>query len=137
MNDPKQHVAWALRGMPAFAGAGMVTHPGFLLSWSEHLWQCGFRHVDWLASLADENGMINVADLPRQTIKMQEAVRGPRHMFNSATRWVPVDTPDPEPVHLPDIRDLTIQENMAMLDQYRQVGMIKDEQYGPVLAEEE
>ena len=135
MNNPQEHLLWALKNMPAFAGAGMVTHPGFLRAWSEHLWQCGFRHVSWLADLADENGMIHVSKLPKQMLKFQEAPRGPRHGYNNATRWVPVGTPDHEPMRIPDIRELTIQENEAMLSQYRDAGMIPSEGRGPVLAE--
>jgi hypothetical protein len=136
MDNPQEHLLWALRNMPAFAGAGMVTHPGFLRAWSEHLWQCGFRHVDWLRGLADENGMIHVSKLPKQMVKFQEPIRGPRHGYNNAARWVPVDAVDPEPMYLPDIRELTIQENEAMLQQYRDAGMIRDEGQHLVLAEE-
>jgi len=133
--DDSQHVAWALRAMPVFAGAGMVTHPGFIRAWSEHLVACGFAHRDYLASLADENGMIHVSKLPKQRIKFQQPMRGPRNGYNNAARWVPVGTPEPEPMHIPDINDLTIQENQAMLDQYRSAGMIPPEPHGPVLAE--
>lgn len=135
MNNPQEHLLWALRSMPAFAGAGMVTHPGFLRAWSEHLFNCGFRHVGWLADQADENGMIHVKNLPKQMVKFQPAVRGPRHGYNNAARWVSVDTPDPEPIHLPDIRQLTIQENEAMLGQYRDAGMLPVEDAHVVLAE--
>lgn len=136
MNNPQEHFVWALRNMPAFAGAGMVTHPGFLRSWSEHLWNCGFVHRDYLEKLADENGMIHVSKLPKQVLKFQPAMRGPRHGYNNAARWVSVDTPEPEPIHLPDIRQLTIQENEAMLAQYRDAGMLPSEGRGLVLAEE-
>lgn len=135
-NDPQQHFTWALRAMPVFAGAGMVTHPGFLRAWSEHLWNCGFAHRDYLESLADENGMIPVDKLPKQIIKFEPAMRGPRHGYNNAARWVPADLPSPEPMRIPDISQLTIQENEAMLDQYRSAGMIPPEPHGPVLAEE-
>lgn len=136
MNDPQEHLVWALRNMPAFAGAGVVTHPGFLRSWSEHLWRCGFRHVDWLESLADENGNIHVSKLPKQMLKFQTAMRGPSHIYNNASRWVSVDTPEPEPIRLPDIRELTIQENEVMLQQYRDAGLIKSTCDGYILAEE-
>jgi hypothetical protein len=135
-NNPQEHFAWALRNMPSFAGSGVVTHPGFLRSWSEHLWNCGFVHRDYLEKLADENGMIHVSKLPKQTIKFQAAMRGPNHIYNNAARWVPVDAVDPEPMYLPDIRELTIQENEVMLDQYRSAGMIPPEPHGPVLAQE-
>ena len=137
MNNPQEHFVWALRNMPAFAGAGVVTHPGFLRSWSEHLWNCGFAHRDWLERQADENGMIHVSKLPRQIIKLQQAMRGPRHIYNNATRWVSIDQVELAPVNLPDIRQLTIQENEVMLDQYRQAGMIPPEPQQPVLAEEQ
>jgi hypothetical protein len=124
LNNPEEHFLWALRNMPAFAGAGMVTHPGFLRQWSAHLWGCGFVHHDYLERLADEDGNIHVSKLPRQTLKFQPAIRGPRHGYNNAARWVDTTTPDPEPINLPDIRQLTIQENEMMLQQYRQAGMI-------------
>ena len=124
MNKPEEHFLWALRNMPAFAGVGLVTHPGFLRQWSEHLWSCGFAHTSWLARLADEDGNIHVSKLPRQAIKFQPAMRGPHHTYNNAARWVPIDEPAHEPVNLPDIRQLTIQENEIMLDQYRSAGMI-------------
>lgn len=124
LDNPEEHFLWALRNMPTFAGAGMVTHPGFLRQWSAHLWGCGFVHRDYLVRLADENGMIHVSQLPQQLLKFQPAVRGPRHGFNNAARWVSSDTPDPQPINLPDIRQLTVQENEAMLEQYRAAGMI-------------
>lgn len=137
MRNPEEHFAWALRSLPAFAGAGMVTHPGFLRKWSAHLWQCGFVHRDYLEGLADENGMIPVSRLPQQTLKFQQPVRGPRHHYNPAARWVDATTPDPEPLRLPDIRQLTRQENEAMLSQYRAAGMIPDYAPAPMVAEVE
>ena len=134
MKNPEEHFIWALRNMPAFAGSGMVTHPGFLRQWSAHLSQCGFVHGQWLARLADEDGNIHVSKLPRQTIKFQPAARGPRHGYNNAARWVNVAEPDVAPSHLPDIRNLTIQENEFMLEQYRQAGLIPAETPGPSLA---
>lgn len=124
LNNPEEHFVWALRNMPALAGVGMVTHPGFLRQWSAHLWNCGFAHRDWLERLADEDGNIHVSKLPQQRLKFQPAMRGPRHGWNNAARWVDSNTPDPEPINLPDIRQLTIQENQIMLEQYRSAGMI-------------
>ncbi len=123
-NKPDEHFVWALRNLPSFAGTGVVTHSGFLRLWSEHLWKCGFAHRDYLESLADENGMIHVDRLPKQTIKFQEAFRGPHHQYNNAARWVDKDTPDPEPMRLPDVRQLTIQEQHAMAYQLEEAGVI-------------
>ncbi|WKW87245.1 hypothetical protein SEA_CHARGERPOWER_30 [Mycobacterium phage Chargerpower] len=134
--DPRQHAIWALRNLPMVAGVGAITHPGYLADWSEHLWKAGFRHVDSLRELADEDGNIHVSQLPEQTIKFQPAFRGQRHDMNHAARWVEHDTPDPEPVRIPDIRKLTQQENEAMLQQYREAGMIPDNRPGPAMAEE-
>jgi hypothetical protein len=122
---PDQHFVWALRNMPTFAGTGAVTHSGFLKQWSEHLVKVGAVHVDYLRTLADENGNIHVDQLPKQTIKFQEAHRGPHHTYNNAARWVAVDTPDPEPMRLQDVRQLTIQEQHVMAEQLRQTGVIR------------
>ncbi|AGT14279.1 minor tail protein [Mycobacterium phage Adzzy] len=134
--DPRQHVSWALRNLPMIAGVGAITHPGYLSDWSEHLWKCGFRHVDALRALADEDGNIHVSQLPEQSIKFQPAFRGQRHDMNNAARWVDMNTEDPEPVRIPNIRQLTQQENRAMLSQYERDGWIKDGAHGPAMAEE-
>ncbi|AOZ61270.1 minor tail protein [Mycobacterium phage DarthPhader] len=134
--DPKQHAVWALRNLPMAGGVGAITHPGYLAGWSEHLWKCGFRHVDSLRALADENGNIHVSKLPQQEIKFQPAFRGQRHDMNHAARWVEMDAPDPEPVRIPNIRQLTQQENQAMIQQYREAGMIPDDRPGPAKAAE-
>lgn len=125
--NPEEHFLWALRNMPTFAGVGAVTHSGFLRQWSSHLVKCGAVHVDYLRGLADENGNINVSQLPKQEIKFQEAFRGPRHQFNNAGRWVGKDAPDPQPVRLQDVRSLTDQERQAMAEQLIAVGAIKPE----------
>jgi hypothetical protein len=134
-HDPEQHFVWALRNMPTMAGAGMITHPGYLKLWSKHLWECGFAHRDYLAGLADENGMISVDKLPRQRIQFQKAMRGARNIFNNAATWVPVGTPAPKLIKLPDITQLTREENEAMLQQYRDAGMIGDAPLKPDVAE--
>lgn len=125
MGNPEEHLVWALRNMPALAGTGMVTHPGFLREWSKHLWECGFRHTDYLASLADEDGNIHVSQLPKQTIKFQQAMRGPSHIYNNAARWVGKDTPDPKPMRLQDVTKLTIQEQHVMAKQLIDNGIIR------------
>lgn len=135
--DPRQHAAWALRNLPMVAGVGAITHPGYLADWSEHLWKCGFAHRDYLEELADENGNIHVSRLPKQVIKFQPAFRGQRHDTNNAARWVGIDEPDPEPVVIPNVKQLTDQENRAMILQYRELGMIPDDRPGPAMAEVE
>ena len=135
--DPKQHFAWALRNMPSYAGYGAVTHPGMLTTWSEHLVKVGAVHVDYLRTLADEDGNIHVSKLPKQQIKWQPPFRGPRSNYNNAARWVSSDTEPIQPMRLPDVRELTQQENEYMIQQYRDAGLIKDAVVGPALAGEE
>lgn len=133
--DPRQHAQWALRLLPMVAGVGAITHPGYLADWSEHLWKAGFRHVDALRELADEDGNIHVSQLPEQSIKFQQPFRGDRSSYNNAARWVGMDEAEPEPVRIPNIHQLTQQENEAMLNQYRKAGMIPDGLPGPAVAE--
>jgi hypothetical protein len=135
--DPSQHFAWALRSLPTPFGSGAVTHPDFLTQWSEHLWQCGFAHRDYLVQLADENGMIHVDQLPQQSIKWQPPIRGQYSYYNNASRWVPVNEPDPPKVILPDIRELTADENAAMIAQYREAGMLDGHTSSGQMASEE
>lgn len=134
--SPSEHFVWALRNMPMFAGVGAITNIAILRKWSEHLWDCGFLHRDYLAGLADENGNIHVSQLPRQIKKFQEAFRGPRNSYNNAARWVEANEPDPVPMRIPDIKKLTDQENDAMIQQYRDAGMIPTYRPGPELAQE-
>lgn len=124
-SDPEQHVSWALRGLPLIAGTGGLTNPHILLRWSKHLVEAGFAHVDYLRTLADEDGNINVSQLPEQTIKFQQAFRGPRHHYNPAAQWVAMDTPDVETVVIPDPAQFTIQENQAIVARLEEIGAIK------------
>ncbi|OHT67762.1 DUF2744 domain-containing protein [Mycobacteroides chelonae] len=124
MDNPEEHFVWALRALPHPAGSGQITHPGFLRRWSKHLWECAFYHRDWLLKLADENGNIHVSKLPEQAQKYQEAFRGPRSVWNPAGRWVPFNEPDPAPVVIPDAREMTQEENMAMVKQLQANGYI-------------
>lgn len=109
--------------MPTPTGIPAILPAEFFGTWAQHLRSCGFVHVDEVAALAVD-GVVDVEKLPKQRIKLAPPMRGPRHNFNNATQWVPVDQPDPEPMRLPDITTLTVQENEAMLAQYRAAGMI-------------
>lgn len=126
MDDPRQHVIWALHHLPNVGGVAQVTHPSILADWSEHLVKCGFVHGPSLAKLANEDGYIHVDQLPKQEIKHLRSVRGPRHHMNAAAPWVPIDEKEPEPMRIPDVRRLTDQENEAMVAQLRAAGFIKD-----------
>jgi hypothetical protein len=133
MGDPSEHVAWALRNMPTIAGAGAVTNPAIIAEWSKHLYMAGFRHVSTIAELANEDGYIHVSALPEQQIMLREAFRGPRNGLNQAARWVPVGSPDAEPVIVPDINDMTAAEREALLNQFRTAGDFTD-RYAPEMS---
>jgi len=134
-SDPEQHFLWALRNLPMIAGTGMVTLSGYLRGWSKHLWEVGCVHRDYLVSLADENGYIHVSQLPEQQIKFQEPFRGPHHQYNNAARWVRADEPDPEPVVIPNIQDLTLQERYVLAMQLKVDGVEIKEPPKPPTAE--
>lgn len=124
-HNPREHFVWALRNLPMIAGVGGIVPPQFLPGWSEHLFQCGFFHRDYIAALADEDGMIHVDQLPRQAVQFEPAIRGARHAYNNAGRWVAEGTPPPEPIHLPDIAQLTADEKAAMLQQFVDEGLVE------------
>lgn len=129
--NPREHFVWALRVLPMISGVGGITHPMFLTQWSEHLFNCGFFHRDYIASLADEDGFIHIDNLPEQIVQFQPAIRGPRNSYNNAARWVDEGSPDPEPIHLPDINDLVANEREAMLRQFVEAGLVTVPENGP------
>lgn len=126
----------ALRFLPTANGIPTMMPPEFLSVWADHLRACGFMHRDDVAALAVD-GKVEVAVLPKQRVKLQPPVRGPRHNLNNAWRWVPVDEPDPEPMRIPDIGELMPNEQAALLDQFAAAGMIPTPPTGPVTAEED
>ena len=108
-DDPKQHALWALMHLPSVGGAPMITHPQILQEWSKRLWDAGFRHNPEL-----------------QTVKYITPRRGGDHVYNASGGWVPMDTPEPPQMVIPDVNRLTPEENELMIAQYRASGMIPD-----------
>lgn len=124
----EEHLTFFLRNLPTYAGVGMVTHSGFLKVWAKELFKRGVFHRDYLVRLADKDGNINVSQLPEPSSNFQKAFRGPRQQYNNAARWVPKGTPEPQPTRLQDVSKLTREEQEAMADQLRQLGVIPTEQ---------
>lgn len=136
LSKPEEHFLWALRNLPTMAGSGMVTNSEFLRLWSKHLWECGFAHRDYLMQFVDEDGKIPVEKLPKQQIRFQEPFRGPHHTYNNAGRWVKADEPDPKPMRIPNVRELTTQEKYALAYQLEAEGVrLPDPPPGPATAE--
>lgn len=126
LKKPEEHMLWVFQNMPVVAGVGAVTNVAIIKGWAKHFWECGVAHRDYLETLADEDGNIHVSKLPRQTKKFIPPMRGPRHGFNNASRWVPMNVPAPEPVVVQDPRLMTAQEREAQLGIYRELGMIPE-----------
>lgn len=128
LNDPEERNLWVLVHLPNVGGVAMAAHPEVLRGWSKHLDDAGYIHVDRLRELADENGMIHVDQLPVQKIKYQPPYRGPQTIYNTAGRWVPIDTPDPEPVRIQDLSKFTRDEREAYVWQLKQLGDLPPQQ---------
>lgn len=74
-----------------------------------HVESCGFWSHRELVARADENGMLNVAELPGATIRQDPPPSGPR-VWGNFGPWVPVSTPAPahavpEVANLDDLTD--------------------------------
>lgn len=126
-NDPEECFAWVFRNIPSMAGSGALSSPLFLRRWSKHLVEVGCVHVDYLHTLADENGNIHVSKLPKQTIKWVKPIRGPYHAWNNAGTWIPIDDPEPQKFKLPDMSQMTRQEQAVMVQQMINLGLVDTE----------
>lgn len=117
MDDPSEHFQWALGTVPGIGQSPMAIPAQMTAALSKHLWECGFRHHPEL-----------------QEKKMLRPYRGQQTNFNTSSRWVPMDTVEPEPIRIPDINALTVHEREALLAQYRDAGMIPEAAPAPNVA---
>lgn len=120
----EEYILECLQMMPVVAGTGAVTHSAVLKGWAKHLVDAGSTHVEYLETLADENGYIHVSQLPRRKKKLVAPMRGPRHGYNNAARWVDVNAKATPPPVVQDPRTMTVQEREAQLGIYREMGYI-------------
>lgn len=111
---PEQHFMWALRGL-SFGGSVAVIPRPILEDWSRHLVQTGAVHVSALWSLADENGKIDINDLPKQQIKYLPPSTG--HDLDGSGKWVPVEYEEPSP-----LEGLTPQMKKALAEELKKEG---------------
>lgn len=109
MSKPEEHALWALV-CPPVVGTSPMLIPNFVArKLSAALWHAGFRHHPEL-----------------QTQKPQRAHRGPQGPLNGMTKWVPVTEPDPDPVILPNLAEMTVAEREAVMSQARALGMVPE-----------
>lgn len=119
--NPRERVAWALRGMELNGNTFLAPDEVFE-SWSEHLSKCGFVHVDQVRSL-NEDGWVHVDDLPVQEIHYQPPVAGQRHPLNGSGQWVPVDVPLEFESGI-DVEFLSPAQRQRLVEQLRERGDI-------------
>ncbi|MFI9507579.1 DUF2744 domain-containing protein [Nocardia sp. NPDC052566] len=115
--DPEQHALWALVCPPAAGETPMLIPEWVARQISAALWHCGFRHHPEL-----------------QTRKFQRPYRGAQHPLNGSGRWVDINEPDPEPVILPNLAEMTPAERDAVIAQARALGMVPEPQEPPNVA---
>ncbi|UAK38453.1 DUF2744 domain-containing protein [Gordonia bronchialis] len=127
-SDPRQHLAWIFPGLPFSDGGGMMTHPKFYADWSEHCVKAGAVHVDYLRSLANEDGYIHVDQLPKQQIERHPPTRGEDHWLNPTGKWVPFGTPRKPEQTAPNMNDYTAPEQAAVLEQMVAMGKFTPEE---------
>lgn len=126
--DPEQHLAWLFPGLEFTDGGGMMVDPRMYKKWSKHFVRGGAVHVDYLRSLANEDGYIHVDQLPKQEIERHPPSRGPDHWLNPVGKWVPVGTPREPETTAPDMEALTSPEQAAVLEQMVAMGKFTPEE---------
>lgn len=136
-SDPEQALAWTLVNSPGMTPqSAPLTIPGPLgRCLSKHQRELGVVHVDELRALANEDGFIHVDQLPVQSKKYQRPVRGQQVDLNNASRWVPMDTPDPEPIVIQDPQAMTRPEIEALKARLADMGELPTVEYKPDVAE--
>lgn len=106
MSNPEEHLLWGLAQIPV-GNNSMPIQPQTARNMSKHLYELGFRHHPQL-----------------QTKKLQSPIRGPQSSLNGLARWVPIDTDEPEPIPLPDIKAMTAGEREWIHNELKAVGHI-------------
>lgn len=121
-SNPDEAMLWACMYIPVM-GRSPMTFPRMIgEKMSRHFVECGYVHVDNIRALADENGMVHVDQLPKQTKKFQRPYRGQQTQLNPMGSFVPMSVKDPEPVVIQDPVALTVQEREAQVERLRYMG---------------
>jgi hypothetical protein len=103
--NPEEAFLWAFVGLPGPQNGPMLLPPQILGKWSKHFWDLGFRHYPC-----------------DQTKEYHPPTRGSDHWLNSAGRWVPMGTPRPAKVTIPDVHSMTVEERQALVAQLQATG---------------
>ena len=107
-DDPRTAFKWAFVAWPLTETQPFTPPPDIAEEWSQRLWELGFRHHPDL-----------------QSKRIAAPHRGQQHPLNNSSVVVDVDAPDPEPVIIPDMTDLTAHEQAVVAEQLYQTGVLK------------
>jgi hypothetical protein len=110
LTKPEEHFLWALCQIPF---GPKLTQPIMLKVAkviSKHLYECGFRFHPKL-----------------QTKKLILPHRGQRHHLNGSAIWAPMDTDEPAPVKIPDVRKMTQEEQDILKQEMIDYGIISED----------
>ena len=124
-DDPKVRHQWVLIALPFHGMTPFTMEPELREQWSERLDEAGYRHVDQLRALADEDGNIHVSQLPEQKVKFIPPHRGQQQALNNSGVWVGIDEEAPDPVALPNMAEYTTHEKAFVAEQLYYDGTIK------------
>lgn len=124
-NDPREAHQWLFVQIPFGPDQGHTPDLRMLPDWSQRVDDAGYRHVDQIRALADENGMIHVDQLPKQRKRFRAPYRGQQHGLNGSGDWVDMDAEDPAPFIVPDPERFTPHEKAAMAERLYYDGTIK------------
>lgn len=136
-SDPEQALAWTLVNAPGITPqSAPLTIPGPLgRCLSKHQRELGVVHVDELRAMANADGFIHVDQLPVQVKKYQRPIRGQQIPLNNASTWVPMDTPEPEPIVIQDPQAMTRPEIEALKARLADMGELPTIEIKPDVAE--
>lgn len=119
---PAEAMLWASMYIPVAGRSPMVFPRMIAEKFSEHYTEAGFVHVDYIRSMADENGMVHVDQLPQQKKKFRRPFRGAQSPLNGMGGWVPMDEVEPDPVRIQDPAAMTVAEREAVVERLRYKG---------------
>lgn len=125
-DDPTIRHQWVFVALPFHGMTPFTMEPQLREQWSERIDEAGYRHVDQIRALADENGNIHVSQLPEQKVKFIPPHRGQQQHLNNSGVWVGMDEEAPDPVALPNVEEYTRHEQEFIAEQLRYHGVVRD-----------
>ncbi|WP_418345278.1 phage gene 29 protein family protein [Rhodococcus pyridinivorans] len=124
-SDPKTAHQWVFVELPFAENQPHTPDTRLLPLWSQRLDDAGYRHVDQIRALANEDGFIHVDQLPEQRKRFRPPHRGQQHVLNASGVWVDMNAKDPEPVAIPDPAEFTPHEQAVMRERMYHTGVLK------------